>query len=262
MPGVVPECAVFSKRFVILPALAVLFSFSALAATKSTWSNMDDYPLCPSGKYAQCWQSSSSLGGGQSQPEIFGPTAVTSPSLDGSSGMFTVGSNGGYGNGLWWANTICCVAGVSAGYKNFTYDLYFYIADPSVAQALEFDVNQTISNQAAGTSVRYVFGTQCVTNGQWQVWNEGVGWGATGVSCSVPAARWNHLVWSFQRTSSGQVYFVSLTFNGQKSYINKKYGPRNLNVLADDLNGAYQMDTNSSGAGYSTWLDNVVLKAW
>jgi hypothetical protein len=78
----------------------------------------------------------------------------------------------------------------------------------------------------------------------------------------VPAARCNHLVWNFKRTSTGQVYFVALTFNGQKYYINKKSGPRNLSVLADDLNGAYQMDTTASGTGYATWLDKVKLTAW
>ncbi len=247
----------------LLAALSVMFSLNAFAQTKTTWSGIDDYHTCSSGNYAQCWQSSSILGGGQTAPQISGPAPTASPSMDGSSGAFTVGSNSGYGNGLWWANTICCTAGVSASYSNFEYDLYFYTVDPTVPQAVEFDVNQTISNQSAGTSVRYVFGTQCnVSNHHWQVWNEGTGWVNTQVKCNLLAASWNHIVWDLQRTTSGQVYFISLTFNGHKYCINKKYGPRQLKVLADDLNAAFQMDTNGSGTGYSSYLDKVMLTAW
>lgn len=235
----------------------------ASQTNQTIWTNIDDDPLCSGGTYAGCWQSSGSLGGGATTVTVSGPTPTLSPSMDGSSAQFSVSQNSGYGNGLWWANTICCTAGVSSGYSNFEYDLYFYITDPTVSQALEFDINQTISNQAAGTSVRYVFGTQCnVNNKRWQVWDEGVGWANTQAKCSIPAAAWNHVVWDFQRTSSGRVYFISLTFNGHKYYINKTFGPRQLSVLADDLNVAFQMDTNSQGAAYSTWLDEIKLTAW
>ncbi len=249
------------KRLALtLPLLVLLLSLPSIAQT--TWSGIDDYFTCSSGVYAGCWQSSNTLGGGQSAPQISGPTATGSPSMDGSSGGFTVSSNSGYGNGLWWANTICCTPSVSAGYSKVEYDLYFYTANPTVAQALEFDVNQTISNQSAGTSVRYVFGTQCnVSNHHWQVWDEGVGWANTNVKCNLLAASWNHIVWDFQRTSSGQVNFISLTFNGHKYYINKTYGPRQLSALADDLNAAFQMDTNGAGTGFSSYLDKVMLTA-
>ncbi len=244
--------------------LIAFATLSLAAAAQTTWSNIDDYALCSGGVWAGCWQSSGTLGGGNGAT-VTGPTPTLNPSLDGSSAQFTVApTSASYGNGLWWANTICCVANVSAGYFNFRYDLYFYITQPNLAQALEFDVNQTISNPSAGTSVRYVFGTQCnhLQNGHWQVWHEGDGWSNTYVPCSMPMARWNHVIWELQRTSSGQVYFISLTFNGQKYYVNKKFGPRQLNVLADDLNIAFQMDSKSSGAGYATWLDKVTLTAW
>jgi hypothetical protein len=237
-------------------------SLTAFAQTKTVWANIDDYPICTGSTYAGCWQSSSSLAGGTTV-SISGPTPTASPSMDGSSAQFSVGQNSGYGNGLWWANTICCTTGVSSAYSNFEYDLYFYITTPSLSQALEFDVNQTISTSST-SAVRYVFGTQCesVVSNQWQVWDEGTGWINTGVHCVMPSARWNHVVWDFQRTSSGQVYFISLTFNGHKYYINKQFGPRILNVSADDLNVAFQMDTRSSGAAYSTWLDEIKLSAW
>jgi hypothetical protein len=59
---------------------------------------------------------------------------------------------------------------------------------------------------------------------------------------------------------SGKVWFVSLTFNGQKHYINRSYAPRTGG--SDQLNVAFQMDMNSSATAYQVWLDKVSLSVW
>jgi hypothetical protein len=58
----------------------------------------------------------------------------------------------------------------------------------------------------------------------------------------------------------GQVRLVSLTYNGQKHYINHTYAPRTGG--SDQLNVAFQMDMNNSATAYQVWLDKVSLTVW
>jgi hypothetical protein len=55
----------------------------------------------------------------------------SSPSMDGKSAKFSMGGPTGYSNELYW-NPI----GGGNNVSHFTYDLYFYIDQPPVAQAL------------------------------------------------------------------------------------------------------------------------------
>ncbi len=175
---------------------------------------------------------------------------VSSPSMDGASAQFYNGGKA-WGNALWWKQL-----GANAGVSHFAYDLYFYINYPGNAQALEFDVNQSVNSK------KYIFGTQCnVAAGQWDVWNTaGNYWVHTGIGCTAPPAyKWNHLTLEFQRVG-GQTLFVAVTLNGVKKYINRYYNAKA--VSAQELNVAFQMDLKGAGAGYTVWLDKVRLVAW
>src|SRR5690242_7125719 len=63
------------------------------------------------------------------------------PSMDGVSGMFTIGGPVRYSNALWWKPLPAVPWAM-----HFVYDVYFYVKNPSVVQALEFDVNQSRGN--------------------------------------------------------------------------------------------------------------------
>lgn len=174
-----------------------------------------------------------------------------SPSLSGSSAKFTIGGGVRYADALWWKQL-----GAFNSATNFQYDLDFYITNPGVAQALEFDVNQGIGN------LKFIFGTQCaVKSGVWDVWDSAnATWRSTGVPCTAPAAfQWHHLTWELQRTAT-QTVFVALTFDGVKHYINRTYNAKAQS--SQELNVAFQMDADSSATSYSTWLDNVKLTYW
>jgi len=114
-----------------------------------------------------------------------------SPALDGKSAKFTMGGPTPYSNMLYFNAT--------AGGNNvihFIYDLYFYIDQPDVSQALEFDINQTFG----GT--RWVWGSECNFNGsgKWDIWDDINGWKPTSVDCKpFPANTWIHLVWNVER---------------------------------------------------------------
>jgi len=174
-----------------------------------------------------------------------------SPSLTGSSTKFTIGGGVKYADALWWKQL-----GADNAATNFQYDLDFYITNPGVAQAMEFDVNQGIGN------LKFIFGSQCaIKSGVWDVWDSAnVTWRSTGIPCTAPAAfKWHHLTWELHRTAT-QTVFVALTFDGVKHYVNRAYNAKPES--SQEVNVAFQMDMDSSATSYSTWLDNVKLTYW
>jgi hypothetical protein len=93
-----------------------------------------------------------------------------------------------YSKELYW-NPI----GGGNNLSDFTCDLYFYIDQPLVAQALEFDLNQTFG----GTC--WVWGSECHFNGsgKWDIWDDINGWKPTSVACTP-----------FPATTGGSIFVV------------------------------------------------------
>jgi len=177
---------------------------------------------------------------------------VSSPSMDGKAAGFWVGGGSKFGSAIWWKQL-----GANSGVSHFTYDLYFYLKNTGVPFALEFDTNQTTGGR------RYVMGTQCGINydKQWDVWDSANKyWVKSGIPCtSVKAYTWNHLTEEYYR-ANGRIYYVSITLNGQKYYVNRNFG--SIGINSNDINVAFQMDENASATPYNAWLDQVKLTYW
>jgi len=187
-----------------------------------------------------------------------GPVAIysmvenqASPSLDGASAKFSISGTTPYSDALWWKQL-----GAADTATHLKYDVAFYITNPGVAQALEFD-----NNQSNGVH-KFIYGTQCNIKGNhWDVWGNAAGnWISTGIACSAPTAFvWHHLTWEFQRTSTN-VIFVGFTYDGMTHYVNRSYPARSSSV--HEMNVAFQMDGDFAMHAYSTWLDKVTLTYW
>jgi hypothetical protein len=141
--------------------------------------------------------------------------------------------------------------------SNFVLDMYVYIKEPNKSEGLEFNANQ------AKDKKWYKWSTQCSFGvGRWRVWNTRDSyWAATGIACTRPKAyAWTHYVFEYQRVN-GQAKFISISVNGQKFYVNKSFYP-----LVKDFLGSvgvhYQMDGDKYQQDYTTWVDNMTLKAW
>jgi hypothetical protein len=175
-----------------------------------------------------------------------------SPSLDGSSAKFSISGSIPYSDVLWWKQL-----GAADSATNLKYDVDFYVTNPSVIQALEFDNNQS------NGSHKFIYGTQCNIQGagHWDVWGNAAGnWISTGIACSAPTAfQWHHLTWEFQRTATN-VIFVGLTYDGVTHYVNRSYPA--LGSSVHEMNVAFQMDGDFAMHAYSAWLDRVTLTYW
>ena len=174
-----------------------------------------------------------------------------SPSLDGASAKFSISGTTPYSDALWWKQL-----GAADSATHLKYDVAFYITNPGVSQALEFD-----NNQSNGVH-KFIYGTQCNIKGNhWDVWGNAAGnWISTGIPCAPPTAFvWHHLTWEFQRTSTN-VIFVGFTYDGVTHYVNRSYPARSSTV--HEMNVAFQMDGDFAMHAYSTWLDKVTLTYW
>lgn len=201
------------------------------------------------------WQACSSCAGANGTGPVAGFSLVQNqltPALSGKSSQFNIWGSTPYSAALWWRQ----LGGNNAA-TNFKYDLDFYLTAPQYAQALEFDVNQSIGN------LKFIFGTQCNIRdgGTWDVWDTAnAAWRRTAVPCTTPAGGvWHHLTWEFQRNAS-QTIFVAVTLDGVRHPINAVYNARP--VSATEINTAFQMDGDFAMHPYSVWLDNVTLSYW
>jgi hypothetical protein len=230
-----------------LLSLVLLFACANVLQAQKTFENIETYAN---------WSSCTVCAGadGDGTPASYAMVQhQASPSMNGNSTRFAIGSGKPYSDVLWWRQL-----GADANAHHFTYDLYFYLTSPSSPQALEFDVNQSVSG------LKYVFSTECdVSYGYtWRVWDtKNWLWVNTGVACVTPAAyQWHHLVLEFERTTNNEEHYVSMQLDGQTHYWNIYVSPRTVN--ASELNVAFQEDGNFDETPYSVWLNKVTLTAW
>jgi hypothetical protein len=188
---------------------------------------------------------------------------VSSPSLSGHSSEFKIGGDTDYADVLWNNHLIGDFSSqgmpdpdhtIVPTLYNFTYDVYFYITDPSVSQALEFDINQFVNG------LSFIWGHECRIAGgnEWDVWDDTAGaWHPTGVACNPVANSWNHLTLQVERTSDNQLLFKSITLNGNTATLNYYGSPTPTDWYGVTVN--YQQDGNYKQTPYTVWLDNFTF---
>jgi hypothetical protein len=187
---------------------------------------------------------------------------ATSPSLD---GLATKSSYGGgnyqWGDVLWNNHLVGDFSSqgladtkhtLNPTFHSFTYDVYFWVKDASVSQAMEFDINQFTQGKS------YIWGHECRIAGghQWDIYDDANHkWLPTGVPCNPISGAWNHLVISVERTSSNQLLFKSISLNGKTATINHTEPPTSTSWNGITIN--YQLDGNRYGNTYDVYLDKL-----
>lgn len=172
---------------------------------------------------------------------------ISSPSMDGRSMQLWIGGNNRYGSALFWKGLGTTKA------RNFRIDLYFYIKNQAVAQALEFDIYQDLGGKHS------VLGNECSlkTSHMWSVYDTKYAhWRPTSAPCSYLAPyKWHHLITEHQSSSDGHTHMISITLDGKKYYINKSYISKAGSGTQATL--GLQLDGNASTTAYAVWYDKV-----
>ncbi len=191
---------------------------------------------------------------------------ISSPSLSGASSLMSIGGDTVYSDILWNNHLIGNFSSqgmpdtnhtIVPNLYNFTYDVYFYVENPGVSQALEFDINEFVDGYS------FIWGHECRIAGgnEWDIWdNPSQTWHPTGVACNPVANAWNHLTLQAQRTTSNQLVFQSITLNGVTSTLNYYENPTTTTWYGVTVN--YQQDGNYVQTPYSVWLDKMTFSYW
>jgi hypothetical protein len=191
---------------------------------------------------------------------------LSSPSM---SGLSTKSVYGGgtvqWSDAFWNVHLIGNMSsqGVKDPYKtivpsltDFTYDIYFWVKDVSVSQALEFDINQFVGGKS------YIWGHECRVAGghEWDTWhNQKKHWVASGIPCYPVSNAWNHLTLHVQRTSAGKLLFHTISLNGNTATLDRLDDPTNSSWHGVTVN--YQIDGNKSITPYAVYIDKFTFTA-
>ena len=189
---------------------------------------------------------------------------VSSPSLSGAASEFNVGGTTPYSDALFNNHLIGQMSsqGMSdsdgtmvPSLHDFTYDVYFYGDNLSLAQAVEFDVNQFFGGMG------FIWGTECriASGNQWDIFdNQSARWIPTGIPCYPNSNTWNHVTIKVQRNADNSMQYNSITLNGQTSTLNWTFGHGSAsNWYGVTIN--YQMDGDSGQDSYNIYLDNLTV---
>lgn len=135
--------------------------------------------------------------------------------------------------------------------------LFTFRATSGVAQAYEFDMFQFVHG------LRYMFGSQCVTGGKWQIWNDRDSlWLDTAFPCEIELGTSVEIAWSVHRDGANMVY-DTLAINGQVHHIDTAEPAGLMPAGWDDAYGIqFQMDEPAEGGYLSEQLCYVSFLAW
>jgi hypothetical protein len=193
---------------------------------------------------------------------------LNAPSLSGSAAKFTLGGKTPYSDVLWENPVIgqFSTQGLPdldqklvPSLHNFTYDAYFYLDNPKVTQAMEFDVNWFQN------SVGMTWGTECRIEGgnEWDIWdNVNAKWVPTGVPCNPLSNGWNHVTLNVQRGPNNTVVYQSITLNGFTANLNKSYAPFTVPPSWYGITVNFQMDGDRGQKAFTSYLDNFSFMYW
>lgn len=248
LPGQTPDAAPASAN----SAGTAIKNIQAASGNWRSWGQVGpSYSDCS----APCSQSS--------WEQIFG---VADPSFSGDATMFDLDPKIPYADALFSAGIIGQNAPqlpdashtLLPTLHNFTYDTDFYVVEPEVTQALEFDISMAIN------TVDLTWGHQCnyLGDGQWDIWdNVRHQWTPTEFPC-VFQAGWNHLTLQMQREPDNTLLYQSITLNGTTFAVNQTSDPGVSPAGWWGVAANYQMDSNYEGAPNTTYLDNLTVTYW
>ncbi|HJT69959.1 MAG TPA: hypothetical protein VJ731_07165 [Terriglobales bacterium] len=192
---------------------------------------------------------------------------VSSPSLSGASTKTAY--NGGstqWGDILWNNHLIGDFSSqglpdfgktLAPTLHNFTYDIYFWIGDASVSQALEFDINQFVHGKS------FIWGHECRIAGghEWDSWsNPGQHWVKSGIACNPISNAWNHLTITAQRTDDDHLVFKTITLNGKTGNLNRTDTPTSQPTWYG-VTVNYQIDSDRNKTPYPVYIDKFTFTA-
>jgi hypothetical protein len=185
----------------------------------------------------------------------FDTRGITTPSEDGSSTQFTIAATVPYTNGYFYQSHTPVTTKINA--LTYEFDLYIPAGSETLPQGIEFECQQILNGWV------YNFSWQALYSGnQWRIFDYGLKrWDATGISLThFTPGTWHHIVAEYHNdTVAHTVIHDALTVDGVRLPVNITHNAFFSGAINNQFTNAVQLDSNSTAATYSVFIDQMKI---
>jgi Bacterial Ig domain len=179
---------------------------------------------------------------------------ISSPSVDGSSSLFSIGGPYPYKNGYWY---ISHSPGPSTPvqYLRYEFDLYVPSSYVNAPQAIEFECQQ----QANGYVYNFAWQANYAGN-QWRIFDYVLRqWDSTGIALTrFSGNTWHHIIAEYH-AQGAYVVHDALTIDGVRHVVGITHPAKYVGGTSHYLNNAFQLDLNGSATPYKVYVDAMTV---
>ena len=185
----------------------------------------------------------------------FDTLGIATPSEDGSSTQFSIAATIPYTNGYFYQHHTPVTAQINA--LTYQFDIYIPAGSENLPQAIEFECQQILNGWV------YNFSWQALYPGnQWRIFDYGLKqWQATGLTVTrFSPGSWHHIVAEYHNdTVAHTVLHDALTVDGVRMPVNITHNAFFSGAVNNQFTNAVQLDSNSTAAPYSVYVDQMKI---
>jgi hypothetical protein len=180
---------------------------------------------------------------------------IAIPSEDGSSTQFSIAASVPYTNGYFYQQHTPVTAQINA--LTYEFDLYIPAGAETLPQGIEFECQQILDGWV------YNFSWQALYPGnQWRIFDYGLKrWDATGIALTrFTPGTWHHIVAEYHNdTVAHTVLHDALTVDDVRMPVNITHNAFFSGAVNNQFTNAVQLDSNSTAAAYSVFVDQMKI---
>ena len=180
---------------------------------------------------------------------------IATPSEDGSATQFSIAATVPYTNGYFYQKHTPVNTQINA--LTYEFDIYIPAGSESLPQGIEFECQQILNGWV------YNFSWQALYPGnQWRIFDYGLKrWDATGIAFTrFTPGTWHHILAEYHNdTVAHTVLHDALTVDGIRMPVNITHNAFFSGAVNNQFTNAVQLDSNSTAAAYSVFIDQMKI---
>jgi hypothetical protein len=180
---------------------------------------------------------------------------IATPSEDGSATQFSIAATVPYTNGYFYQRHTPVATQINA--LTYEFDIYIPAGSENLPQGIEFECQQILNGWV------YNFSWQALYTGNvWRIFDYGLKrWDATGIAFTrFTPGTWHHIVAEYHNdTVAHTVLHDALTLDGVRMPVNITHNAFFSGAVNNQFTNAVQLDSNSTAASYSVFIDQMKI---
>jgi hypothetical protein len=180
---------------------------------------------------------------------------IATPSEDGSSTQFSIAATVPYTNGYFYQKHTPVTAQINA--LTYEFDIYIPAGSETLPQGIEFECQQILNGWV------YNFSWQALYPGsQWRIFDYGLKrWDSTGLAFTpFTPGTWHHIIAEYHNDIVAHtVLHDALTVDGVRMPVNITHNAFFSGAVNNQFTNAVQLDSNSTAAPYSVFIDQMKI---